>query len=132
MKLSIVIPIYNEEGNIDSLINRLRTVIAKMNITCEYIFVNDGSKDRSIQLIKNLASADPSVKYIDFSRNFGHQIAVSAGLDLAAGNRVAIIDADLQDPPELIIDMFAKMDEGFEVVYAKRKHRVGELSLIHI
>ena len=126
MKLSIVIPIYNEEGNIDSLINRLRTVIAKMNITCEYIFVNDGSKDRSIQLIKNLASADPSVKYIDFSRNFGHQIAVSAGLDLAAGNRVAIIDADLQDPPELIIDMFAKMDEGFEVVYAKRKHRVGE------
>ncbi|MEN9370108.1 MAG: putative b-glycosyltransferase, Glycosyltransferase Family 2 protein [Bacteroidota bacterium] len=126
MKLSIVIPIYNEEGNIDSLINRLRTVIAKMNITCEYIFVNDGSKDRSIQLIKNLALADPSVKYIDFSRNFGHQIAVSAGLDLAAGNRVAIIDADLQDPPELIIDMFAKMDEGFEVVYAKRKHRVGE------
>ncbi len=126
MKLSIVIPIYNEEGNIDSLINRLRTVIAKMNITCEYIFVNDGSKDCSIQLIKNLASADPSVKYIDFSRNFGHQIAVSAGLDLAAGNRVAIIDADLQDPPELIIDMFAKMDEGFEVVYAKRKHRVGE------
>ncbi len=126
MKLSIVIPIYNEEGNIDSLINRLRTVVAKMNITCEYIFVNDGSKDRSIQLIKNLATADPSVKYIDFSRNFGHQIAVTAGLDLAAGTRVAIIDADLQDPPELIIEMFAKMDEGFEVVYAKRKHRVGE------
>ena len=116
MKLSIVIPIYNEEENIDSLINRLRTVVAQMQISCEYIFVNDGSKDHSFQLIKNLALADPAVKYIDFSRNFGHQIAVSAGLDLAAGDRVAIIDADLQDPPELIIEMFAKMDEGYQSV----------------
>jgi dolichol-phosphate mannosyltransferase len=126
MKLSIVIPIYNEEENIDSLINRLRTVVAQMQISCEYIFVNDGSKDHSFQLIKNLAVADPAVKYIDFSRNFGHQIAVSAGLDLAAGDRVAIIDADLQDPPELIIEMFAKMDQGYEVVYAKRNNRNGE------
>ncbi len=126
MKLSIVIPIYNEEENIDSLINRLRTVVAQMQISCEYIFVNDGSKDHSFQLIKNLALADPAVKFIDFSRNFGHQIAVSAGLDLAAGDRVAIIDADLQDPPELIIDMFAKMDQGYEVVYAKRNNRNGE------
>jgi dolichol-phosphate mannosyltransferase len=97
-----------------------------MQISCEYIFVNDGSKDHSFQLIKNLALADPAVKYIDFSRNFGHQIAVSAGLDLAAGDRVAIIDADLQDPPELIIEMFAKMDQGYEVVYAKRNNRNGE------
>ena len=126
MKLSIVIPIYNEEENIDSLINRLRTVVAQMQISCEYIFVNDGSKDHSFQLIKNLALADPAVKYIDVSRNFGHQIAVSAGLDLAAGDRVAIIDADLQDPPELIIEMFAKMDQGYEVVYAKRNNRNGE------
>jgi len=126
MKLSIVIPIYNEEENIDSLINRLRTVVAQMQISCEYIFVNDGSKDHSFQLIKNLALADPAVKYIDFSRNFGHQIAVSAGLDLAAGDRVAIIDADLQDPPELIIEMFAKMDQGYEVVYARRNNRNGE------
>jgi dolichol-phosphate mannosyltransferase len=126
MKLSIVIPIFNEEENIDSLINRLRTVVAQMQISCEYIFVNDGSKDDSFQLIKNLALADPAIKYIDFSRNFGHQIAVSAGLDLAAGDRVAIIDADLQDPPELIIEMFAKMDEGYEVVYAKRNNRNGE------
>ena len=126
MKLSIVIPIYNEEENIDSLINRLRTVVAQMQISCEYIFVIDGSKDHSFQLIKNLALADPAVKYIDFSRNFGHQIAVSAGLDLAAGDRVAIIDADLQDPPELIIEMFAKMDQGYEVVYAKRNNRNGE------
>jgi glycosyltransferase involved in cell wall biosynthesis len=126
MKLSVVIPIYNEEENIDSLINRLRTVVAQMQISCEYIFVNDGSKDHSFQLIKNLALADSAVKYIDFSRNFGHQIAVSAGLDLAAGDRVAIIDADLQDPPELIIEMFAKMDQGYEVVYAKRNNRNGE------
>ena len=126
MKLSIVIPIYNEEENIDSLINRLRTVVAQMQISCEYIFVNDGSKDHSFQLIKNLALADPAIKYIDFSRNFGHQIAVSAGLDLATGDRVAIIDADLQDPPELIIEMFAKMDQGYEVVYAKRNNRNGE------
>ena len=126
MKLSIVIPIFNEEENIDSLINRLRTVVAQMQISCEYIFVNDGSKDHSFQLIKNLALADPAVKYIDFSRNFGHQIAVSAGLDLAAGDRVAIIDADLQDPPELIIEMFAKMDQGYEVVYARRNNRNGE------
>ena len=126
MKLSIVIPIFNEEENIDSLINRLRTVVAQMQISCEYIFVNDGSKDDSFQLIKNLALADPAIKYIDFSRNFGHQIAVSAGLDLAAGDRVAIIDADLQDPPELIIEMFAKMDQGYEVVYAKRNNRNGE------
>ncbi len=126
MKLSIVIPIYNEEENIDSLINRLRTVVAQMQISCEYIFVNDGSKDHSFQLIKNLALADLAIKYIDFSRNFGHQIAVSAGLDLAAGDRVAIIDADLQDPPELIIEMFAKMDQGYEVVYAKRNNRNGE------
>ncbi len=126
MKLSIVIPIFNEEENIDSLINRLRTVVAQMQISCEYIFVNDGSKDNSFQLIKNLALADPAIKYIDFSRNFGHQIAVSAGLDLVAGDRVAIIDADLQDPPELIIEMFAKMDQGYEVVYAKRNNRNGE------
>jgi len=101
MKLSIVIPIYNEEENIDSLINRLRTVVAQMQISCEYIFVNDGSKDHSFQLIKNLALADPAVKYIDFSRNFGHQIAVSAGLDLAAGDRVAISIPIYKNHPEL-------------------------------
>lgn len=126
MLLSIIIPIYNEEGNIDRLINRLRSVVAQMKVDCEYIFINDGSRDRSIELIKNLAKADPSVKYIDFSRNFGHQIAVTAGLDKAAGDRIVIIDADLQDPPELIIEMDRKMNEGFEVVYAKRRARKGE------
>ncbi len=126
MKISIIIPIYNEQGNIDRLINRLKGVIAQLNIDCEYIFINDGSKDDSINIIKNLAKIDSSVKFINFSRNFGHQIAVTAGLDKAKGDRIVIIDADLQDPPELIIDMYNKMDDGFEVVYAKRKARKGE------
>ncbi len=126
MQLSIIIPIYNEQGNIDRLINRLKGVIAQLNVTCEYVFINDGSKDDSINIIKNLAAIDPSVKFINFSRNFGHQIAVTAGLDKCIGERIVIIDADLQDPPELIIDMYKKMDDGFEVVYAKRAARKGE------
>ncbi len=126
MKLSIIIPIYNEQGNIDRLINRLKGVVSKLEIDCEYIFINDGSKDDSINIIKNLATIDSSVKYINFSRNFGHQIAVTAGLDKASGDRIVIIDADLQDPPELIIEMFHKMNDGYEVVYAKRKARKGE------
>lgn len=126
MKLSIIIPIYNEQGNIDRLINRLKGVVSLLNIECEYIFINDGSKDDSINIIKNLAKIDSSVKFINFSRNFGHQIAVTAGLDKSKGDRIVIIDADLQDPPELIIEMFKKMDDGYEVVYAKRKARKGE------
>jgi glycosyltransferase involved in cell wall biosynthesis len=126
MKTSIIIPIFNEEGNINKLYERLKSVFKKINSDIEYIFINDGSKDNSIQLIKELASIDSDVKYINFSRNFGHQIAVTAGLDKASGDRIVIIDADLQDPPELIIDMFNKMDDGFEVVYAKRKARKGE------
>jgi polyisoprenyl-phosphate glycosyltransferase len=126
MQLSIIIPIYNEQGNIDRLINRLKGVISQLNVSCEYIFVNDGSKDDSINIIKNLAKIDPTVKFINFSRNFGHQIAVTAGLDKCIGDRIVIIDADLQDPPELIIEMYNKMDEGYEVVYAKRVVRKGE------
>ncbi len=126
MQLSIIIPIFNEQGNIDRLINRLKGVMNQLNLTCEYIFINDGSKDDSINIIKNLAKIDPSVKFINFSRNFGHQIAVTAGLDKCIGDRIVIIDADLQDPPELILEMYKKMDEGFEVVYAKRAARNGE------
>lgn len=127
MQLSIIIPIYNEEANIVALHRRLDTLVKTMKLSeYEFIFINDGSRDRSIQLVKGLAETDKAIKYIDFSRNFGHQIAVTAGLDHAQGDRIAIIDADLQDPPELIIEMFAKMDEGFEVVYAKRRRRSGE------
>jgi glycosyltransferase involved in cell wall biosynthesis len=127
MDLSIIIPIYNEEGNIDKLFSRLNQVIQKLNLKeVEYIFINDGSKDRSLELIKTLAKRESSVKYINLSRNFGHQIAVSAGLDNSKGDAVVIIDADLQDPPELIEDLYRKLREGNEVVYAKRRSRQGE------
>ena len=126
MQLSIIIPIYNEEGNIYLLTERLKKVMQGIGVSCEYIFINDGSRDRSFELIKAIASNDPSIKYIDFSRNFGHQIAVTAGLELAVGEAIVIIDADLQDPPELIEDLYKKMNEGYEVVYARRKARKGE------
>lgn len=126
MDISVIIPCYNEEQNIPLLYNRLSTVLDKMNVQYELIFINDGSKDNSIQLIKALALKNSVVKYIDFSRNFGHQIAVTAGLDKSNGKSIVVIDADLQDPPELIPEMHAKMKEGFEVVYAKRKTRKGE------
>lgn len=90
------------------------------------IFINDGSRDNSINLVKELASKNSFVKYIDFSRNFGHQVAVSAGIDYCIGNNIVIIDADLQDPPELIPEMYQKMKEGYEVVYARRRKRAGE------
>ena len=124
--LSVVIPIYNEEGNIPLLYERLTAVMQGMGISWEFIFINDGSRDRSIQLLKELGGKDPRVRYIDFSRNFGHQIAVSAGLDHSRGEAVVIMDADLQDPPELLPDMYRKYKEGFEVVYARRRSREGE------
>ncbi|HBX53103.1 MAG: glycosyltransferase [Bacteroidetes bacterium RIFOXYA12_FULL_35_11] len=124
--LSIIIPIYNEEGNIPLLFDRLNSVADQLGVTKEFIFINDGSKDNSIQLIRELSLRYNYIKYINFSRNFGHQIAVTAGLDYSSGKRVAIIDADLQDPPELIIEMYNKMNEGHEVVYAKRRVRDGE------
>lgn len=126
MDYSVIIPIYNEEENIQLLYDRLQEVMTGLQSETEYIFINDGSADASIQLIKGLSAQNKHVKYIDFSRNFGHQIAVSAGLDKCVGNRVVIIDADLQDPPELILEMAKKMDEGYEVVYAQRRSRKGE------
>jgi len=126
MEYSIIIPIYNEEENIQLLHDRLHKVMTQLSSSFEFLFVNDGSKDKSLDLIKGLSNQYTYIKYIDFSRNFGHQIAVTAGLDQAVGNRIVIIDADLQDPPELILEMARKMDEGFEVVFAKRKTRKGE------
>jgi glycosyltransferase involved in cell wall biosynthesis len=126
MNLSIVIPIFNEEANIAILFTRISKVLESMHISYEIIFINDGSKDKSIQLIEALGLSNPKVKYIDFSRNFGHQIAVTAGLDHSIGERIVIIDADLQDPPELILDLYKKMDEDYQVVYARRKSRKGE------
>jgi glycosyltransferase involved in cell wall biosynthesis len=123
IEFSVIIPIYNEELNIPNLLTRLRPVVEKIGMSYELVFVNDGSRDNSIQLIKALAQTDERVRYIDFSRNFGHQIAVTAGVDLCKGNIIAIIDADLQDPPELIEEMIALIKQGNEVVYAKRRSR---------
>ena len=124
--LTLIIPIYNEEKNIKVLYERLSKVIESLNLDAEYIFINDGSKDNSLLLIKELAANYETVKFIDFSRNFGHQVAVTAGLDKSIGKAVVIIDADLQDPPELIKDLYEKYKTGYEVVYAKRKVRQGE------
>ncbi len=125
-KISVIIPIYNESLNINLLYKRLTTVMQNLAISYELIFVNDGSTDNSIEIIRELTTKHIEVRFIDLSRNFGHQIAVSAGLDKAEGENIVIIDADLQDPPELIGELYAKMQEGYEVVYAKRKARKGE------
>jgi dolichol-phosphate mannosyltransferase len=128
VELSVIIPIYNEEANIAELYRRLGGVLDGMALPGGYemIFVNDGSRDQSLALLKGLAERDNRVRYFDFSRNFGHQIAVTAGLDNARGEAIVIIDADLQDPPELIIDLYAKLRQGYDVVYAKRRSRQGE------
>ena len=125
VEISVVIPVYNEEGNLRALYKRLSTVLSSLTADFEMIFVNDGSTDNSIEIIREL-SQDKKVKYLDFSKNFGHQIAAFAGLEHATGNAVVIIDADLQDPPELITELYQKMQEGYDVVYAKRQERDGE------
>lgn len=122
----IVIPVFNEENNVTPLYERLHSVVTSLGKTYQFVFVNDGSRDTTFQKLKELASKDRNVKYIDLSRNFGHQVAVTAGLHFSKGKRVVIIDADLQDPPELIADMYRKMDEGWNVVYARRRQRKGE------
>lgn len=124
--LSIVVPLYNEEANVHALYERLRAVVEGMGVSYEFVFINDGSRDSTLVLVHGLSQRDPQVRYIDLSRNFGHQIAVTAGLDHAAGEAVVIIDADLQDPPELIPELYQKLRSGYEVVYAKRLSRPGE------
>ena len=128
MDLSVIVPIYNEEANIIELHRRLTGVVEGMKLAGGYelIFINDGSRDQSLPMLRALAAHHPQVRYLDFSRNFGHQIAVTAGLDQARGEAVVIIDADLQDPPELIVDLYARFRQGYDVVYAKRRSRVGE------
>ena len=124
--LSVIIPIYNEEMNLVPMNNRIIAALMPLHLHYEIIYVNDGSKDNSLPIIMGLSEENASVKYIDFSRNFGHQIAISAGLEHAVGERIVIMDGDGQDPPELIPALLTKSKEGFEVVYAKRKKRKGE------
>ena len=124
--LSVIIPIFNEEQVLEALYQRLTGIAAELDVTYEFVFVNDGSRDRSLGLLKSLASRDPHVRILDFSRNFGHQVAITAGMDYAQGEAVVVIDADLQDPPELIARMLEKWREGFDVVYAVREKREGD------
>lgn len=126
MELSVIIPIFNEEGNLPLLYERVSKVAAGITDAYELVFINDGSRDQSLPIIVSLAQQDPHVRYINFSRNFGHQIAVTAGIDHCTGEAVAFIDADLQDPPELIVDLYRKLQEGYQVVYARRRTRSGE------
>ncbi len=125
-RISVIIPMYNEEAVIAETYRRLTDVMRRTGHLYELLFVNDGGSDRSPDIIRGFSLRDDSVKLIDFSRNFGHQIAVTAGMDYASGDAVIIIDADLQDPPELIPEMLGKWREGYEVVYAQRIKRSGE------
>lgn len=126
MQLSVITPIFNEEEGLLELYKRLTRSIEPITKDYEIIFVNDGSSDSSPIIIDQIAANDTKVKFIHLSRNFGHQIAISAGLEHCKGDAAVIIDGDLQDPPELIPELYGKMQEGYEVVYAKRRIRKGE------
>jgi polyisoprenyl-phosphate glycosyltransferase len=126
VKYSIVVPVYNEEEVIHETYRRLTEVMRSTKEAYELLFVNDGSRDQTAEIIKEYSEQDPAVVLLDFARNFGHQIAITAGMDYARGEAVVVIDADLQDPPELILEMIEKWKQGFDVVYAKRTKRKGE------
>lgn len=126
MKISVVIPVHNEEGNILPLFHALTSVLKKITNSFELVFVDDGSTDQSLTHIKILAEQHQTTKYISLSKNFGHQVAVFAGLQYASGDAIVIIDADLQDPPELIEQLFVKFSEGYDVVFAQRTYRKDE------
>lgn len=123
---SIIVPVYNEELVIDETYKRLKEVMDSCKEPYEIIFVNDGSKDSTVEKAIQICSRDSNIRLVNFSRNFGHQVAVTAGMDYANGKAIVIIDADLQDPPEVILQMIEKWKEGYEVVYGKRLKRKGE------
>lgn len=125
-ELSVIVPCYNEEEVIVHTHERLTAVLSGTGMTFEIIYVDDGSKDKTAELLKSIQDTSANARVIRLSRNFGHQIAVTAGLDYAEGDAVVLIDADLQDPPEVIPLMIAKWREGFEVVYGQRTSREGE------
>jgi dolichol-phosphate mannosyltransferase len=127
--LSVVVPLFNEADNVDELLRRIRNVIGGLTVAPaghEIILVDDGSRDGTLEKLLAAAHADPHLRVVSLSRNFGHQIAATAGLDAARGDAVVLMDGDLQDPPELIDDFLAKFREGYDVVYATRRHRAGE------
>lgn len=122
-RLSIVVPVHNEASNLPELFSRLTTVLTAANLTYEILIVNDGSTDESLALLREFHATDPRLKVINLARNFGHQVAISAGLDHARGDGIVLMDADLQDPPEVIPDFIRKWDEGYQVVYGTRRKR---------
>src|SRR5690606_30063203 len=125
-KIAIVVPVYNELDVLPEFHRRLSQVLQNLGMQREIVYVNDGSADGSLNLIEHLHITDPTVAVLDLSRNYGKEIAVTAGLDIADGNAVVVIDADLQDPPELIPELVRQWRAGFDVVYAKREAREGE------
>lgn len=124
--ISIVLPVFNEEAGIQVTIDTLLNYIEQQEERYELIFVDDGSKDKSVPIIKRALAQNSSIKLVEFSRNFGHQIAITAGLNYSKGDAVVVMDADLQDPPEVIPQMIEKWHEGYEIVYGKRMQRDGE------
>ncbi|WP_181703265.1 glycosyltransferase family 2 protein [Chthonobacter albigriseus] len=125
-RYSIVIPIFNEEAVIPLLLHRLEALMRQLDGRTEVIFVDDGSRDSSSIVLAAKAAHDPRYHFVALSRNFGHQLAITAGLDLARGDAVIVMDADLQDPPEVILDLVAEWKKGGEIVYAQRIEREGE------
>lgn len=125
-RLSIIVPCYNEEEVIEETYKRITAIYPKLGMDAELIFVNDGSRDNTLQKLTEFVRLSPSTKVLSFSRNFGHQRAITAGMDYANGDAIIVIDADLQDPVEVILEMIAKWREGFDVVYGKRIERKGE------
>jgi polyisoprenyl-phosphate glycosyltransferase len=124
--LSLVLPIYNEEEVIPELDKRLHAFLEKLGLPAEVVFVNDGSRDNSMELLRAAAATEPRYRILSFARNFGHQTAITAGVDYARGEAVVVMDADLQDPPEVVLAMVEKWRAGFDVVYGRRRKREGE------
>ncbi|MGF1567778.1 MAG: glycosyltransferase family 2 protein [Nodosilinea sp.] len=125
-EISVVIPLYCEESNLDYLFKRIEAVVDRLGVGYEIICIDDGSKDQTFSELLKHHYRNPNIKVVALTRNFGKEVALTAGLDLAQGDAVIPIDADLQDPPELIVDLIAKWQEGYDVVYAKRRSRQGE------
>jgi glycosyltransferase involved in cell wall biosynthesis len=124
--LSLVLPIFNEEEVLPELHRRLQEFLGELRLDAEVVFVDDGSRDRSMDLLRAFAAADPRYRILSFARNFGHQAAITAGVDHARGEAVVVMDADLQDPPEVVLEMVARWRAGFDVVYGRRRSREGE------
>ena len=125
-KLSIIVPAYNEEKTLDLFINEVNLQTADLPLEKSYFFINDGSKDNTLEILKRLAASYDNVKYISFSRNFGKEAALLAGLQAADGDFITVMDAALQDPPEMLNEMYQKILEGYDVVGTRRTSREGE------